>query len=227
MSAMISARRKSFGVYTWATPMASSSARSASGMMPPTTTGASTPAARELGEGLGHERQVRARQDRQAHHVDVFVAGRGRDLGRAEADALVHDLHARVAGRDRDLLGAVGVTVEAGLADEEPDRPSAGRLRDRPNVLADRLDLRPDRARDRADPGGPAVLAEHLAQRAGPLADGPARPRELDRRGHEVLGGGRDRAQTRERGLDRGVVAAGAPLAGSPRPARVRRRGRS
>ena len=45
-SATMSLRRKSLGVYTRATPAASISGRSASGMIPPTTTGASTPLAR-------------------------------------------------------------------------------------------------------------------------------------------------------------------------------------
>ena len=98
--------------------------RSSSGMMPPTTTGASTPSAREQRDDLGHELEVAARQDRQADHVDVLVARRRRDLLGREADALVDDLHAGVAGGDGDLLGAVGVAVEAGLGHEEPGRPA-------------------------------------------------------------------------------------------------------
>ena len=44
------------------------------------------------------------------------------DLGRRQADAVVDHLHAGVAGAQRDLLGAVGMAVEAGLADDEPRR---------------------------------------------------------------------------------------------------------
>ena len=43
------------------------------------------------------------------------------DLRRRQADAFVDDLHAAVAGAHGDLLGAVGVAVEARLADQELD----------------------------------------------------------------------------------------------------------
>ena len=56
---------------------------SASGMIPPTTTGASTPGFAEQPHRLGHELEVRAREDRQPDHVDVLVARGGRDLLRA------------------------------------------------------------------------------------------------------------------------------------------------
>ena len=42
------------------------------------------------------------------------------DLLRRQPDALVDDLEAGVAGAHGDLLGTVGVPVETGLADEEP-----------------------------------------------------------------------------------------------------------
>ena len=98
-------------------------------MIPPTTTGASTPASRSCTQRLGHQVEVRARQDREPDDVDVLVPGGRRDLRRREPDALVDDLHAGVAGRDRDLLGAVRVAVEAGLADEDADRAAVGRGR--------------------------------------------------------------------------------------------------
>ena len=118
-----------------------------------------------------------------------------------------------VAGRDRDLLGAVRVAVEPGLAHEQADRAGRPTPRRSPRTRSRTASISaPAAARDRADAGRAAVLAEHLAQRAGPFADGPARLRERDRRGHEVLGGRRDRAQARERGVDRRVVARRAPL---------------
>ena len=71
-----------------------------------------------------HELHVRAREDRQADAVDVLGHRRGDDLGRRQADALVDDLEAGVARAYGDLLGAVGVPVETGLADEQP-QPAA------------------------------------------------------------------------------------------------------
>ena len=91
-------------------------------MMPPTTTGAVTPTASQLAQGLGHEVEMRTGEDREPDDVDVFVTGRGRDLRGREADALVHDLHAGITRRHRDLLGTVRVAVESGLADEDADR---------------------------------------------------------------------------------------------------------
>ena len=55
------------------------------------------------------------------------------DLRRGQADALVDDVHAGVAGAHRDLLGAVGVAVEARLADEDLQPP--------PERLGDAVDL--------------------------------------------------------------------------------------
>ena len=63
---------------------------------------------------------MRAGQDREPDDVDVLGHGGGDDLLGRQADALVDDLEAGVAGADGDLLGAVGVPVEARLADEEP-----------------------------------------------------------------------------------------------------------
>ena len=155
-------------------------------MMPPTTTGASTPCVAQQPHGLGHELAVRAREHREADEVDVLVARGGRDLLGREPDALVDDLHARVARRDRDLLGAVGVAVEPGLADEDADRVAELRARAPGPARAPRPSPSPTRRAHAADAGGRAVLAEHLAQRAGPLADGAAGTCQRDRRGHEV-----------------------------------------
>ena len=57
-----------------------------------------------------------------------------------QPDALVDHLEAGVAGAHGDLLGAVGVAVEAGLADQQP-QPAAELLAGPPDVLADRGQL--------------------------------------------------------------------------------------
>ena len=66
-----------------------------------------------------HERQVRTREDREPDDVDVLVARRRDDLFGRESDPLVDDFEAGVARGDGDLLGAVGVSVESGLGDEQ------------------------------------------------------------------------------------------------------------
>ena len=78
---------------------------------------------------LADERQVRAREDREPDHVHRLLERRVDDLRRGQADALVDHLHAAVAGAHRDLLGAVGMAVEAGLADQELDPPPEARAR--------------------------------------------------------------------------------------------------
>ena len=64
---------------------------------------------------------VRARQDRQADHVGVFLQRRRDDLLGRLAQAGVDDLHAGVAQRAGDHLGAAVVAVEAGLGDDDSD----------------------------------------------------------------------------------------------------------
>ena len=80
-----------------------------------------------------------------------------------------------------------------GLADEDPQRSA--------EALGRGLHLRPHREHavagrrgHAADAGRGAVLAEDVAERAGPLADRPARLHERDRRLHQVRVGGRDGA---------------------------------
>ena len=46
------------------------------------------------------------------------------DLLRRQADALIDHLHAGIARAHRDLLGAVGMAVEPGLADQELQAPA-------------------------------------------------------------------------------------------------------
>ena len=116
---MMRVMSKSFGVYTAATPASRSAATSCSGMIPPTTTGAPDAG---LAQRVDHRRDqlaVRAGEDRQADHVDALLQRRSGDLRGRQADAFVHDVHARVARAHGDLLGAVGVPVQARLADED------------------------------------------------------------------------------------------------------------
>ena len=53
--------------------------------------------------------------------MHAFLQRRIDDLGGREADAFVDHFHAGIARAHRDLLGAVGMAVEAGLADQELD----------------------------------------------------------------------------------------------------------
>jgi len=96
-------------------------------MIPPTTTGASTPLSRSLLEHFGHELEVAPGQDRQTDHVDILVARRGGDLGGRRADAGVHHFEACISRRHGNLLGPVRMTVETGLSDEEPGRCARAR----------------------------------------------------------------------------------------------------
>ena len=94
-------------------------ATSASGMIPPTTTGTSTPRVAQRVDDAGiSSRCEPERIDRPTTWTPSWTRRRG-DLRRRQADALVDDVHARVACANGDLLGAVGVAVEAGLADED------------------------------------------------------------------------------------------------------------
>ena len=147
MPAMISVRPKSLGVKTAATPSSLSRARVASRDDPADDHRhvARGPASRSPSSTAGHQLHVRAGQDREPDAVHVLGHGGGDDLLGRQPDALVDHLEAGVAGPDRDLLGAVGVAVEAGLADQQP-QPAA-------ELLAGRRDLargpRPARRRPR------------------------------------------------------------------------------
>src|SRR6185295_14677755 len=157
-----------------------------------------------------HQRHVRAREDRQADHVHAFLQRRIDDLGRREAYPLVHDLHAGIARAHRDLLGAVGVAVEAGLADQELDAP-AELARHALDVGAHAVEPARIVARRAADAGRRAVFAERVAQRRAPFAGGDAGLGGGDRGGHDVApfrGGG---AQVLQRGRNGLCVARGAP----------------
>ena len=71
-----------------------------------------------------HQRQVRPGQNRKADDVHVLFRRRSGDRLRRQTDAVIDNFHAGVAGASGDLLGAVGVAVEARLADQELQAPA-------------------------------------------------------------------------------------------------------
>ena len=90
------------------------------------------------------------------------------DLGRGLADAVVDHLDADVAGAQRDLLGAVGMAVEAGLADDEARR-LAELLGELGHHQADVRRRRRRVAVSGVDAGRGAVLAEHARAGSRPI----------------------------------------------------------
>ena len=99
-----------------------SSGMSCAGMIPPTKTRTRVhPLLPQQLEDPPADRQVGAREDREADHVGVLLRGGGHDLLGALAQAGVDHLHARVAQRARDDLGAAVVAVEPRLRDHDPD----------------------------------------------------------------------------------------------------------
>ena len=62
-----------------------------------------------------------AREDREADDMHALLEGGVDDALGRQPDALVDHLHAAIAGAHGDLLGAVGMAVEAGLADQHLD----------------------------------------------------------------------------------------------------------
>ncbi len=138
--------------------------------------------------------------------MHALVDRRARDLRGREPDALVDDVHAGVARADGDLLGAVGVPVEPGLADQDLQRA--------PERLADARDLVAQLlvgggGGGVADAGRRAVGAEDVAQRARPLAGRHAGAGGGQRRLHDVLVARGDPPQLVERRAH--VAACGAP----------------
>ena len=124
-----------------------------------------------------------------AHGVD--------DLLRRQPDALVDHLHAGVARAHRDLLGAVGMAVEAGLADQERHAP-AELARDAIDLGADVVEAADVVAHGVADAGRRAVFAERLAQRPAPFAGGDAGFGAGDRGRHDVGAAGRGALEVRQ-----------------------------
>jgi hypothetical protein len=146
--------------------------------------------------------------------VHALLQRRGCDLRGRQADALVDDVHAGVAGPHGDLLGAVGVPVQARLADQDL-QPPAERLGDPVDLVA--AAPRGGRPRLRQSPphaGGRAVGTEDLAQRLRPLAGGTAGAGCGDRRRHDVLVLlARHARELGQRRVDRALVARLAPAA--------------
>src|SRR3954470_19252169 len=161
----------------------------------------------EEADDLGHQLEVAAGEDRDAHDVDVLVPGGGGDLLGREPDALIDDLHARVAGGDGHLLGAVGVTVEAGLGHQQ----TRGAARQPAQLLGQLAEAVLAPANGGADPRGRPVLAKDLAEGARPLAGGAACMGKLDRGRHDVLVGCRRTPKVLQRPLDGVVVTFGPP----------------
>ncbi len=152
---------------------------------------------------------MRARQDRQPDHVDVFVAGGGRDLLRREPDALVDDLHARVAGGHGDLFGPVECPSSPGFATSSraalPASPSCA-LRRRADPRSSPRDL-PQRRR----PSGPGTRrTPHAVTPAHSPVVPPALANAIVGR-HHVLARGGDPSQLVERDLDGVRVSIRAP----------------
>ena len=102
-----------------ATPIASSSGWSSTGIVPPTKIGMSLPpSVFRLAMRLGHQVAMAAGQDAQPDGIDVLVDRDARDVVGRLAQTGVDDLGASVAQRQGDDLGADVVAVEAGLGDQ-------------------------------------------------------------------------------------------------------------
>ena len=147
-------------------------------------------------------------------HVDVLVAGRGRDLGRASGGSPGRRPPSRRRG-PRPRSARRRSSGRRGRACPPAAGSGAARLLgDRPHPLPDRFHLGAGPHRDpRRRPSAPRYSPNTSRNAPGPLADRAARLGERDRRGHEVLRTSRATAcRSRERRVDRGVVARRAPL---------------
>src|SRR5579872_6016520 len=113
------------------------------------------------------------------------------DFLRCQTDALVNYLHSCVARAHGDLLGAVGVAVQAGLADEER-QPPPELSRHAVDVGADVVEAADVVAHGAADAGRCPVFAEGSPQRPTPFAGGHAGFGAGDGGGHDIAtaGGG-------------------------------------
>ncbi len=132
------------------------------------------------------------------------------DLGRGEADAVVNDVQPGVERAGGDLLGAVGMAVEARLADEKFD-PAAELQRHALDLAAQGVEIARFLSRFQRNSGRGAELAEFGPQRVAPFAGGDAGLGRFDRRGHDVDAGGRGRTQSADRLADAALIARGAP----------------
>ena len=100
--------------------------------------------------------------------MGLLLARRVDDLLRRQPDALIDHLHAGVARPHRDLLGAVGMAVEAGLADQE-GQPPAELARHAVDVGANVVEAADVVAHRVADAGRRAVFAERLRAASSPI----------------------------------------------------------
>ena len=64
---------------------------------------------------------VRAREDREADHVSIFLQGRAHDLLGRLAQAGIDDLHASIAKSAGYHLGTAVMAIEARLGDKNAD----------------------------------------------------------------------------------------------------------
>ena len=105
--------------------------------------------------------------------MDLFVArGGGDGIGR-QPNAVVDHLHAGIAGPSGDLLGAVGMAVEPGLADQQ-FQPTAELFRNAVDLGANLIKPFGVVAHRGAHSGRRAIFAEGGTQRGAPFAGGDA-----------------------------------------------------
>ena len=197
--------------------------------MPPTTTGTSSrPSVAHALHHLLDQRDMAARQDRQPDDVHALLDGRAHDLRGRQADALVDDLHAAIAGAHGDLLGAVGMAVEARLADQELDAAGRACAETRSTSAADLVEIAaPSRwAAACATPVG-ARYSPNTSRSVRPTRPSSRRPcAARDRRLHDVAAFlAAARSSSASAAVDGLGVAAGAPGLRAARSARPPPRG--
>src|SRR5580704_5060590 len=111
--------------------------------------------------------------------------GRLDDFGWGKPDSVVDDVHAGVRSARRDLLRAIGMAVEARLADQKT-KPAAELEGNAFNFAAKRVEVACFLTRARRDAGRRAKDSELRPQRVAPFARcGPGFGR-LDRGGHDI-----------------------------------------
>src|SRR5262249_6488055 len=126
-----------------------------------------------------------------------------------QPEAVLADPQAAAGGAPRDLPGAVQMSADPRLADNE-GKPPAELARDLLDEAANLFEPRRVWMALGADAGRSAILAEHLAQHAAPFAGGDACFGGSDRRLHDVTPFGGCRFEIDQR-LTHGLVVA--PLA--------------
>ena len=77
-----------------------------------------------LRRNITNEVYMAARQDGQADHMRLFLYSLFDDFFRRETDTVIAHIHANLARLGGNLFGAVGVTIQARLAEHICDRPS-------------------------------------------------------------------------------------------------------